>query len=33
MTMALIPVAAIVIVLVLFQRERDGATVSTSGDH
>jgi hypothetical protein len=33
LTMMLIPVAAIVIVLVLFRRGRDVAPVSTSGDH
>jgi hypothetical protein len=31
--MALIPVAAIVIVLVLFRRERDESTAGTSEDH
>jgi len=33
LTMALIPVAAIVIVLVLFRRGRDGVTAGTSEDH
>jgi hypothetical protein len=33
LTMALIPVAAIVIVLVLFRRGRDVTTVGTSGNH